>query len=85
VLAGEVVRADDVEANPDVEPLEVADGIQTLPLASLVRIKLNSFRENDRVHLRDMISLDMIDKTGLENLPATLADRLKQLLDDPYG
>ena len=85
VLAGEMVRADDVEANPDVEPIEVADGFQTLPLSGLVRMKLSSYRRKDQVHILDMISLEMIDETWLGNLPPKLADRLKLLLDDPDG
>ena len=32
VLAGQMVRPDDFESNPDVEPLETADGFHTIPL-----------------------------------------------------
>lgn len=46
-------------------------------------MKLNSFRDKDRVHLRDMISLDMIDSTWLKKFPEQLGARLKDLLDDP--
>ena len=85
VLAGEMVRADDFEANPDIEPSERNDQFRTIPLESLVRMKLNSFRDKDRVHVRDMISLELIDKSWLDRFPPTLADRLKELLDDPHG
>ena len=85
VLAGERVRPNDVEANPDVESFVVADGFRTLPFAALVRMKLNSFRVKHRVHILDMISLGMIDETWLDNLPQNLANRLKELLDDPDG
>jgi hypothetical protein len=83
VLAGETVRADDFEANPDVEPGERADNFRTLK--RLVRMKLNSFRDKDRVHLRDMISVGLIDPTWLERLPLPLGSRLQRLLDDPLG
>ena len=85
ILAGAMERLDDFESNPDVDPLETADGFRTLPFQTLVRMKLNSFRDKDRVHLRDMISLGMVDSSWLEKLPPELAVRLKTLLDDPDG
>ena len=85
IFAGAMERLDDFESNPDVDPLETADGFKTLPFQALVRMKLNSFRDKDRVHLRDMISLGMVDSSWLEALPPELATRLKSLLDDPDG
>lgn len=85
VLVGEMVRADDFEANPDIEPAERADNFRTLTLERLVRMKLNSFRDKDRVHIRDMISVGLIDATWPSRLPSRLGHRLQQLLDDPEG
>ncbi len=85
VLANEMVRANDVEPNPDVEPLEVADGFKTIPLAALVRMKLNSNRRKDQVHVLDMISLGMVDESWPSILPPELGQRLQALLDDPDG
>lgn len=85
VLAGQMVRPDDLEPNPDVEPSESVDDFRTLPLPTLVRMKLNSFRDKDRVHLRDMISVGLIDESWLARFPDPLRMRLKQLLDDPDG
>ena len=85
VLAGQMVRPDDIEANPDVEPTERATDFVTIKLDSLVRMKLNSFRRKDQVHILDMISLDMVDESWLERYPAALSARLKELLDDPDG
>ena len=48
-------------------------------------MKLNSFRDKDQVHLRDMISLSMIDASWLDKFPVELSARLKELLDDPNG
>ena len=48
-------------------------------------MKLNSFRDKDRVHLRDMISLGMIDDSWLDRLPEVFRVRLLALLDDPNG
>jgi len=48
-------------------------------------MKLNAFRDKDRVHLRDMISLGMIDHSWLKLYPEKLRRRLKAILDDPDG
>ncbi len=85
VLAGEMVRPNELEANPDIEPTERANEFDTIQFESLVRMKLNSFRRKDQVHLLDMISLDMVDATWLTKFPDELAARLKELLDDPNG
>jgi len=85
VLAGQMVRPNDVEANPDIEPTERANDFDTIQFESLVRMKLNSFRRKDQVHLLDMISLEMIDASWLDKFPNELAARLKELLDDPDG
>lgn len=83
VLANKMVRQDDFEPNPDVEPSEFGDGVRTLSLERLVRMKLNSFRLKDRVHLLDMIQVGLIDDKWIAKFPTTLANRLKQLIEDP--
>lgn len=54
-------------------------------LDALVRMKLNSFRTIDRVHIQDMIEARMLDASWLPRLPAELAARLKELIDHPEG
>jgi hypothetical protein len=83
VLANQMVKESDYEANPDVEPSEYGDGIRTLPLERLVRMKLNSFRLKDRVHLLDLIEVGLLDRTWIGKFPKVLGDRLKQLIDNP--
>jgi hypothetical protein len=85
VLTGEMVRPHEIEPNPDVEPGERADDFRTLPLERLVRMKLNSFRLKDRVHLLDMISVGLINNTWPSRVPDVLGQRLQQLLDNPDG
>ncbi|MCG8451293.1 MAG: hypothetical protein MI725_17145 [Pirellulales bacterium] len=85
VLSGQRVRQDDHEPNPDVEPWEGTPEFRTLPLETLVRMKLNSFRLKDRVHLVDMIELGLIDPTWLDKFPEPLGRRLQQLMDNPDG
>ncbi len=50
-----------------------------------MRMKLTSFRDKDRTHLRDMIGVELIDKSWLAKLPGELASRLKEILDSPEG
>ncbi len=83
LLSGRIEKAG--EPNPDVEPSTTANDFRTVPLQTLVRMKLNAFRRKDQVHLLDMISLEMIDESWPNRYPKELADRLKMLLDDPDG
>jgi hypothetical protein len=50
---------------------------------ALVRIKLTAFRDKDRVHLRDLIDVGLIDATWPGKFPPELAERLQYLLDNP--
>jgi hypothetical protein len=45
-------------------------------------MKLTSFRRKDQVHIQDMIDVGLIDESWLSRVPAALAPRLKELLDD---
>jgi len=83
LLSGRIEKTG--EPNPDVEPTTRAGGFQTVPLETLVSMKLNAFRRKDQVHLLDMISLDMIDQSWLDRYPENLRNRLQELLDDPDG
>ena len=85
VLTGEMVRPNDVEPNPDIEPGDRADNFRTLTLERLVRMKLNSNRDKDRVHVRDMISVGLIDQSWPARFPQQLGQRLQELLEDPDG
>ncbi len=83
LLVGNIERGG--EPNPDIEPAATANDFQTVTLETLVRMKLNAFRDKDRVHLRDMISLGMIDTSWLDKYPQHLKLRLEELLNDPDG
>jgi len=45
-------------------------------------MKLMANRDRDRVHLRDLIDVGLVDRAMLAGLPAELADRLDALLKD---
>src|SRR5213593_2903153 len=85
VFAGEKVRPNYPEAVPDVSESEKTDAFRLLSLDALVRMKLTSFRDKDRVHLRDLMEVGLVDESWLERVPPQLRPRLQQLLDYPEG
>jgi hypothetical protein len=52
-------------------------------LESLVQMKLLSNHDKDRTHVRDLISVGLIDRTWLAKLPPVLSERLQGILDTP--
>jgi hypothetical protein len=85
IFANEKVRPDEALPNPDVTESERAERFRVLSLDAVVRVKLTAFRDKDRVHLRDLIDVGLLDASWLGRLPVQLADRLKSLLDTPGG
>lgn len=85
VFAAEKVRADYAAPVPDVSESEATETFRLLSLDALVRMKLTSFRDKDRVHLRDLMAVGLVDAGWLERVPAALGSRLQELLDNPEG
>ena len=85
VFAGEKVRSDYLFPAPDVDESKATPTCKVLNLESLVQMKLTSFRDKDRTHLRDLIDVGLVDKTWPARLPTGLGTRLQQLLDNPDG
>jgi hypothetical protein len=85
LFAGEKVRESYPLPTADVAERELADDYHVVGLEALVRMKLNSFRDKDRMHLRDLIDLGLIDASWLPRCVPEHAARLQQLLDDPDG
>lgn len=83
VFAGEKVRPTHLHPAPDVTESESAETFRLIGLGPLVRMKLTSFRGRDRVHLRDLLDVGLIDETWVGRLPADLAARLQEVLDSP--
>ena len=85
VFAAEKVRDESPEPAPDVsESVELGE-FRVVTLEALVRMKLSAFRDKDRMHLRDMIDVELVDGTWPARLPPDLATRLQELLDNPEG
>lgn len=85
MFAGERVRPDYALPAPDVSESEPSETFRVLRLDALVRTKLTSFRDKDRTHLRDLISVGLVDESWRLKLPDELAARLQSLLDTPDG
>src|SRR5260370_41121329 len=79
--AGERVRPRYPLPSPTVDERETLEpGKPVVSLAGLVRMKLMSNRDQDRVHLRDLIDVDLAGRDLLQNLPPELVARLDALL-----
>ena len=85
VLASEKVRPDYPIPTPDVLAHEKTDSFRLITLQALVQMKLTSYRDKDRMHLRDLIEVGLVDASWNARLPAALAARLRSLLDNPEG
>lgn len=95
IFAGQKVRPEYPEPAPDVdesepailyteEPGEITPR-RVITLEALLRMKLTSFRDRDRTHIRDMLDVGLIDDSWCDRLPPVLAERLRQILANPEG
>ncbi len=77
----------------DSYPLPTADVTEAVPannylvvsLDALVVMKLNSYRDKDRMHLRDLLDIGLIDQSWCSRLIPEHAARLQQIIDTPEG
>lgn len=85
LFAGERVKASYPVFNADVTESEDADDYRIVTLEALVRMKLNSFRRKDQVHLEDLLAMGLVDESWSSRLCPEHAERLQQLIDNPDG
>jgi hypothetical protein len=90
IYAGERVRPDDPApaANTGETTYQQATAtgrVRVVTLEALVRMKLTSYRDKDRTHLRDMIDVGLIDESWPAKFQPELAQRLQAILDNPEG
>ena len=76
VFAGEKVRTADPEPIPELGPAGRIRGLRLIPVASLIRMKLTSFRAKDEAHLKDLDDAGLITSEVEAGLSPILADRL---------
>src|SRR5437016_10444123 len=79
VFALEKVRSDSLLPAPDVTESEATAAFCLINLQQLVQMKLTSFRDKDRTHLRDLIDVGLLDTSSLDRLPEPFGSRLQQL------
>ena len=83
VWADTLIRPSYLARSPSVhETVQDPAGFRVLDLAPLVRMKLTSFRDIDRVHLADLKDVGLIDDAVRASLPADLRLRLDQIGGD---
>ena len=85
LFAGELTRADHLLPAPQIKTVHDAANFPVMALEPLVMMKLMSNRRKDQVHVQDLISVGLVDRSWLPRLPPELAERLKQILDTPDG
>jgi hypothetical protein len=85
VFAGEKIRPEYPLPAPDVNESEPSLAFRLLKLDALVRMKLTSFRDQHRTHLRDLMGVGLVDQSWLTRVPTELAPRLQLLIDNPEG
>jgi hypothetical protein len=85
IFAGEKVRPDSLLPAPEVSDAEITPEFRLLNLEPLVVMKLTSFRDKDRVHVRDLIDVGLVDASWLNLLPPELSVRLEELLENTEG
>jgi hypothetical protein len=85
LFANEKGRPEYALPAPDVGESEAIASYRVLALDALVRMKLTSFRDTDRTHLRDFLDVGLIDAAWTKRLPPDLAARLQLLIDTPEG
>lgn len=85
IFAGEPVITGDAHRAPEISETEEHETYRILSLEFLVAMKLSANRDADRVHVRDLISVGLIDASWLSRFPPDLAARLQEILDTPNG
>jgi hypothetical protein len=87
VISGEKVRPEYEAPTPDVEEFDRPGSgeVRVVALEALVRMKLTSFRDKDRTHVRDMLGVGLIDASWVPRMGGELGARLQHLIDTPEG
>src|SRR4051812_27239826 len=66
VFAAEKVKPDSLMAAPDINESEATEAFRLVTLEALVKMKLTSFRDKDRTHLRDLLDVRLLDASWTE-------------------
>jgi hypothetical protein len=83
LFSGELPKPDASAANAEVDEAEDAGDFRLISLPALVRMKLAAWRDKDRMHLRDLAGVGLLDPALVGDLPPLLAERLEFILAHP--
>lgn len=82
IFSGERVRLTQATPNPPIQPVQKqiqGKEVMVIPVADLVRMKLSSYRDKDRVHVRSMDAAGLITVDIEKTLSHELASRLSHV------
>lgn len=86
IFAGERIRpSDPYPAPPIVRGIRSPDGVEAIQLRELLILKLIAFRDIDRVHIRDLLGVGLIDDALAAQVPPELRPRLESIRANPDG
>jgi hypothetical protein len=85
VFASEKILPDSIAASADVTESEDSGDFRLIQLEALVRMKLTAWCDKDRVHLRDLADVGLIDDAWPSRYAGELSERLQAVLDSPEG
>jgi hypothetical protein len=84
-FAATKARAGDIHSLPKVIAVDGIGGYRILTIERLAEMLLALHRNQDRMHVRDLINVGLINRSWLAKLPPLLAERLQAILDTPDG
>lgn len=86
VFANERIKQHDLHtAPPVVKGIRSPEGVDAIQLRELLVLKLIAFRDIDRVHIRDLLSVGLIDDALAGQIPPELRPRLEEIRANPDG
>ncbi len=85
LYSGEPVKETDPVPTPDLTETIRGREFQLVNLEALIRMKLVSYRDKDKTHIRDMIGVGLIDASWPAKYPPPLDERLREILATPDG
>ncbi len=83
VFASEKTLPDSLSPNPEVSEGEDAEEFRLIRLDALVKMKLTAWRDKDRVHLRDLTDVGLVDESWPDRFEGPLKERLQHILQTP--
>ena len=81
IFANEQFRSGELLPAPSIEESRIIECCRVIDLEPLVRMKLTAFRRIDRVHLDDLLSVQLFDPSWTNRFPPEFTSRLVQVFD----